>query len=155
MTISIIKSNDTFSAKFSYVPATKAANVTFSCRRDEKSDRYALTSVIDFSGCSQAEIIELATRTVVIDLQRQWRVLAASNLANATRANPFSKVNVKAAIVDATRKTATPIAKAKSAASKLTDAEKRAMIAELEASLKPAVPAKVAASKAQGQTKRS
>lgn len=131
MTIRTIKDTDTFSSTFVYDPKTKHAAVSFSCRAKEGDPRHVLTCDIDYSTCSQAEIMELANRTVVIDLQRQWRVLAATKGSTARTVNPFAKVNVKTAVVDATRKSATPATKVMANLVKLSAKE----LADLEAQI--------------------
>lgn len=145
--IKLLKSDETFSTGHVFDAAKKTDHVTFSVRATEKGPRYALTSTLDFSACSPEEILELAARTCVIDLQRQWRVIANTKGSTATTVNPFQRVNVKTAIVDNSRKTASPVSKAANAVNKLSEAEKRALIAELTASMTPNAPKAAVATK--------
>lgn len=146
--IKLLKTDETFSPSHVFDAAKKTDNASFAVRATESAPRYALTSLLDFSACTQEEILEMAARTCIIDLQRQWRVLANTKGSTATTANPFARVNVKTAIVDAGRKSATPVSKAANAVNKLSDAEKKALIAELQAQMQPNSPkAPVAAKK--------
>ena len=138
MTIRTLKDTDTFSTSFNYDATKKHATVEFSVRASEKEPRHAMKCDFDYSTLSQAELVELANRAVVIDLQRQWRVLAATKGSTARTVNPFAKVNVKAAIVDAARKSADPKTKAFNALNKLSDSERAALLAELQAMQKAA-----------------
>ena len=133
MTIKTIKDTETFSSTFEFDPKTKHAQVAFSVRAKEGDPRHVLTCDIDYSKCSQAEIMELAQRAVTIDLQRQWRVLAATKGSTAKTVNPFAKVDVKTAVIDATRKAATPMSRAMSALSKMSAAEKAELLKALQA----------------------
>lgn len=135
MTITKIAKDATFSASTTVMPGGKAVGVTFSARKSENSDRYAVTSQLDFSECSQSDILELATKTCIIDLQRQWRVLANAPNSTATTRNPFEKVNVKKAIVESTRSTGTPVQRATSALAKLSPTERAAIMKALQAEM--------------------
>ena len=102
----------------------------YTCRKDKDSaDRYAVQSIVDFTNCSQDEIIEMASRTIVIDLQRQWRTLAKSNLANATKPGTFATIDVKRDVLEATRRATDPATKVVSALDKMSDAEREALLA--------------------------
>lgn len=131
MTIRLIKSDETFSTTCNVDTAKKTVTATYGVRKTDKSPRYALTSAFDFSGVSQAELLELAIRGVIIDTQRQWRVLANAANSTAERVNPFASVNVKTAIIDASRKTADPVTKAVNALNKLSPAERAAILKAL------------------------
>lgn len=136
MTIREMKNDETFTA--STTVNGKTVDATWSVRANENGPRYAVTSKFDFSGCSQAEILELAMRSVVIDVQRQWRILAASKGSTARTVNPFKAVNVKTAIVDAPRKSAPANVKAANLFAKMSAAEQKAFLASIGA----AAPAK-------------
>lgn len=135
MTIRVLKSNESFSPQVKITG--KKAQVQWSVKKDksEKSPRFAIATELDFSAVSAEELMTLAIRPVVIELQRQWRELAATKGSTATTVNPFKTVNVKTAIVDATRKTADPVARAKAAMSKLSDKERAAILAAFQASV--------------------
>ena len=111
----------------------KKAVVNWSVKADgeKTTPRYMLTSTFDFSGCSDAEILSLALKSVVIEAQRQWRDLANTKGSTATTVNPFATVNVKSAIVDATRRTADPVARATAMAKKLTPEQIAAIAREM------------------------
>jgi len=122
-------------AEFS--PVTKVTGKIVAITRTVKTDkdakfRYELTCSLDFGTCSAEEILELATRSAWIDIQRQWRELAGTKGSTATTVNPFAKVNVKTAIVDATRKSGPrdPKVTAANALAKLSPAERAALIAQ-------------------------
>lgn len=136
MSIRVIKSDETFSGSTVVQPGGKIVNAKFSARKSDKGDRYELNCKLDFSSCSPTDILELATRTCVIDLQRQWRVAANAPNSKATSTNPFAAVNVKTAIVDATRATGTPMQRAVSALGKLSAAEREAILKSLTADTK-------------------
>lgn len=96
---------------------------------------HQVSSVLDFSECSREEILRLASKPVVIALQRRWNVLAGSDLAKATAPGMFAHVNVKKDVVDAARQSAPPSAKAAKVVEKLTQAEKAELLAKLQAEL--------------------
>jgi alkyl hydroperoxide reductase subunit AhpC len=132
MSIRTIKDTETFSPTATYVPATKLMTATFSVRPSDKEPRHVLSCVIDYSKLSPTELVELAHRSVVIDLQRQWRVLASVKGNTARTVNPFARVDVKSAIVDAARKVATPAARASNALTKMSAKERADLLAALQ-----------------------
>lgn len=136
MSIRKIATDETFSGSTVIQPGGKIVAAKFSVRKSETSDRYELNCKLDFSACSQTDLLELATRTCVIDLQRQWRVAANVPNSTAMKTNPFAAVNVKTAIVETTRSTGTPMQRAVSAMNKLSTAERSAMLKMLEADTK-------------------
>lgn len=89
-------------------------------------------SILDFSKCSREDILRLACRPVVIALQRQFNVIAKSDLSRAVAPGMFACVDVKNDIVDASRKSAPPMAKASRLASKLSPEAKAILIAQLQ-----------------------
>lgn len=133
MTITKISKDATFSPSTVVQPDNKHVHAKFSARKSDQGDRYELVCNLDFSACSQSDILELATKTCVIDLQRQWRVAATAPNSTATTRNPFAMVNVKTAIVEATRTTGTPMQRAISAFGKLSASERAAIIKSLNA----------------------
>jgi hypothetical protein len=130
MTIRTLKDSDTFSSSFDYNEKTKHALVEFSARAKDGEPRYAMKCDLDYSTLSHVELVELANRSVVIDLQRQWRVLAATK---GSTVNPFARVNVKSAVVDASRRVASPATRAASALTKMSAKERADMLAALQA----------------------
>lgn len=138
MTIRVLKSDETFSPSATVSGKKVAVKWTVKKDKNEKSPRYVVETTLDFSGVSQDELTLLAVRPIVIELQRQWRELATAKGSTATTVNPFASVNVKSAIVDATRRTADPAARAKSLLAKLSPAERKAIMAAFAAEQKPA-----------------
>lgn len=121
-TTSLTVSGRLANAKF-YVKPSKAS-----------SDQYEIAAAIDFAKCSPEEILRLAARTVVIDLQRRFRSDIAGDADSKKRAMDqatWDAVDVKSAIVDAARRSADPVAKARKSLEKLDDATRAALLAEL------------------------
>lgn len=80
----------------------KKMRVFGSVRFNEKSnERYRLNSVYDFSKCTEAEILELASANVRITIQGRVRTMGESSL----KTKPFANVDVKSEVVE-TQKTA-------------------------------------------------
>lgn len=127
MTIRELKKDETFSTTLTI--NGKIVNATWSVRKNEDGPRYAVTSKFDFGAVSTTELYELAMRSVIIDVQRQWRILANAKGSTATRVNPFATVNVKTAVIDAGRKTADPKTRASNLLAKLSEAERKAVLA--------------------------
>lgn len=100
----------------------------YTFRKDENSkDRYPITTVFDFSNCSQAEILELATASVRITLQAKLRAMGDGAL------NPdvYAKVDVKSDILDTTRSQVDPMTSAIRAlirATGMPETEARALV---------------------------
>ena len=71
-------------------------------RFNEKDpNRYLVNSVYDFSKCSDAEILELASSSVRITMQGRIRAMGESVL----KTKPFVTVDVKSEVVDAAKNT--------------------------------------------------
>lgn len=132
MSIRKMTKDETFSGSVNVQPGNKIVVAKFSARKSDKGERFELLCKLDFTACSQIDILELATRTCVIDLQRQWRVAANAPNSKAMTVNPFATVNVKTAIVDTTRSSGTPTQRAVSALNKLNDKERDEMLALLQ-----------------------
>lgn len=131
MSIRKLNKDEKLSNSTSIVNST--ATAVFKVRRSESSDEaFVLTCKLDFSTCSQDEILALATRTAIIDIQRQWRVAHVTEKGDP-KSNEFATVNVKSQVVDSQRKTADPLAKAKSLLDKLSPTERAALLASLKA----------------------
>lgn len=128
MTIRKLSTDEKLSTSTSIKDTTCTA--TFGVRASEASTtRFALTCKLDFSGCSREELIALASKSVIIDVQRQWRVAHIDDKTDP-KSNEFATVDVKKSIVDATRKTADPMAKVKSALSGMSPEAVAALLAE-------------------------
>lgn len=129
MTIRKINKDETFSTFSEISENGKVATVKFAVMANKDAgERYELASKLDFSKCSPAEITALAVRSVIIEVQRMWRVAAHSNIRNATKENPFPVVDVKTAIVDNVRKSASPAQKVRSAIEKLPADQREALL---------------------------
>jgi len=117
----------------------KKVRAIFACKQNETTGtRYAVTSTLDFNGVSAEDILTLATRSVIIDLQRQWRVKANVDLKTATNPQFMSNVDVQKQVVEsAPRKSAEPVSTAKSKFMKLSHAEQVAFLAEMNARVAP------------------
>ena len=114
----------------------KVANATFYVKPSKTAtDQYKIPAALDFANCSQEEILRLAARTVVIDLQRKFRSDIQGDTESKKRAMDaatWAKVDVKSSIVDAARRAADPVAKVRNSIAKLDDATRRALLAELQ-----------------------
>ncbi len=95
--------------------------------------RFIVNWEFNFADVTANELRELSARALVIDVQRAFR--AATDAQLETYGN--RKFTVREMIDAAkTRKSADPATRARNAVSKLDDAAKTALIAELEASMK-------------------
>lgn len=96
--------------------------------------RYVVNWTFDFADVTPDELRELASRTLVIDVQRAFRAASDMDRKKLFDNKPwFVRVLIDAA---KTRKSADPATRVRNAVAKLGDAEKTALIAEIEASLK-------------------
>lgn len=122
------------SAERSTTTEGKIVHVTRTVKPKSDSEvRYVVEWNIDFDGVTNQELLQLAARGVVIDIQRLFR--AASDKERES----FGKRNFSVReLLDTTRerKTADPATRAKNAVAKLSDEEKAALIADLQKSLK-------------------
>lgn len=108
----------------------KTVKAVFGVRASEASQtRFALTCELDFSNVSMEELMQLASKSVIIDVQRQWRVAHIDDKQEPTK-NEFAKVDVKKQIIDATRKSADPLAKVKAALGGMSPEAIAALLAE-------------------------
>lgn len=109
------------------------ATCTYAVRQNESAgDRYALTTAFDFTNVTPEEVIELACKTLIVDRQRAWRVLAASNKKEATDKNPYALQSVRE-LLDAprTRSAAPAITKAKKLVADMSPEDRAALLAML------------------------
>lgn len=108
--------------------------VVRTAKPDENSPiRYVVNWAFDFDEVTPDELRELASRNLVIDVQRAFRATT-----DADRENYGNRTYRVRDMLDAakTRKSADPATRARNAVSKLDDAAKLAIIAEIEASMK-------------------
>ena len=118
------------SAKTSSVVDTgkKLAKVVRYTKRNESDPaRVRCEWTLDFSGCTQEEMITLAIRSAVI---AQQAVLRRDGI---TEANATGKVDVHGLLQPRGRATVDPVTAGNRAASKMTLEEKRAFAAQLAA----------------------
>lgn len=90
-------------------------------------------AVFDFEGCTQEDILLLATARATIAVQTRLRKVLNSNAHDALDEKHYKRINVKRDVVDAERATAskkTDFEKAQSLLGKLT-AEQKAELAKL------------------------
>lgn len=93
--------------------------------------RYELNWTFDFFNVDPKELLTLATRSVVIMQQAEWRK-SDKPLDEATWDNVTFKVRD---MIDGKRRTATPVQKVKRAVAKLSLEDRQAMLAQLKAEL--------------------
>lgn len=117
-------------AKRDFVVNGKMVAVTHTVRPNRETDnRYNLTWNVDFAGVTDAEVLELAARTIVIRLQHEWRQ-AKNKMDEKVWQNATFKVR---AVLDESRKTADPLTKAEGLIGKLSAAEKAQLLKLLQA----------------------
>lgn len=129
-----LSATEKFSA--SQVINGKANTVSFAVRPEKDSQaNYVLTCALDFSSVTDDELITLATRAIVIDLQRKWRVAHAGDKTEPTT-NEFATVDVHKMLTETTKgKPANPAAKAKKALDLLSPEARKALLDEYLASI--------------------
>jgi len=95
-----------------FSPAYKAdgdkVTATFGCKFNMEGDRYALTSVIDFTDVTDAELLEMAATQAVAEIQRLWRLQYASDRATATTKNTNAVFSVRNWLDSPRKRTAAP-----------------------------------------------
>ncbi|KKM26966.1 hypothetical protein LCGC14_1579520 [marine sediment metagenome] len=126
--------NKTDEAKRSVV--ANADNNTVVCIHTVKPDekfqtRYELKWTLDFVDVDDAEMLELAGRTVLIKQQQVWRKMSAKDRINPEKVDNITyKVRD---ILDNTRAKQTPVQKASNAVKKMSAADRKELMAELKA----------------------
>lgn len=107
----------------------KKVAVTFGC------GDYLLGTTLDFTNVSHDDLMTLATKTVVIALQRQWHAVYESNQKEATKADAFSSIDVQKDVLQATkgRGKKTDTAKAASILDKMSEEDRIALLARYAA----------------------
>ncbi len=113
----------------------KVATATNTAKGDkEDAVRYEMVWSFDFSKATQEQIMQLATRSLVIMQQAAWR---ADDTKNRTKDEKWHNVTFDVANIMANRrKAASPVEKAGTAINKLSDKEKAALIKKLNEELK-------------------
>lgn len=115
-------------------PKAKTVAATFGTRRGKVQDTEGVevSCTINFADCTTADLINLATKTVIVEMQRRAR---ASEKMEAVLGDYEEKgFNVKSDWLDVMRSGPDPVAKARKVFEKsgLSKAELRAMIDEME-----------------------
>lgn len=129
--------DETFSKSCTVTGKVAAVNFSFKPADTADAPRYAVTANIDFANVKEVELIELACRPVIIDIQRKMRVgYAAGGLkrAETLNDNTWKHVSVREMLdAETTRTAAPPVAIVKRNLDKLSAAERKEMIAALVA----------------------
>ncbi len=112
--------------------AKKITTVTHTVKPDEKSPaRYELIWIMDFSKCTEEQILGLASRSATILKQADWRRADDKDRMNA---NKWHNVTFDVAEeMSGRRKAADPVAKTATQAKKLNKDEREALIKQLQA----------------------
>lgn len=133
-----IAKDETFSTTVEIKGKTAICN--FAVKPSEASaDRFAIASTFNFSKVSDAELLELATQTVRIAVQRQFRTAYlgsdAKKRSEALSDATWSNYDVKSRLIDVerTRGPIDPANAIRKNAAKLTAGELKKLIAELQA----------------------
>lgn len=92
---------------------------------DKGTARYNLEQMLDFEGVSQAELLEIASKPLRIDIQAEWRGAKDRMDAEVWQGRTWKVRDM----LDGSRKKATKAQKASNAVSKLTKAERDALFA--------------------------
>ena len=98
--------------------------VSHTVRPSRDGSRFQLTWVLDFTGVTREQELELMSRVVTIDLQREWR--AAADRMDASWDGRTISV---ADHLNASRKGADPAKRAQGAMAKLSPEERKALMA--------------------------
>lgn len=133
MAIRTIKSDEKFSS--SATVNGKKVFAKYAVRVNENAgSRYELSTVFDFTGVTEAELLEMATKGLIVDTQRVWRVKAsaAETKADALAGKGFADISVRA-LLDAprARSSAPATVKAKKLIDGMSAAEKAELLALL------------------------
>ncbi len=107
-------------------------HVTRTARENEEQPRTVLSWDLDFSNCSNEELLRLAADSVVIAMQSRWRKAPDRQKAEAWDNVTF---DVKAEVVDRARIAKSPMQKAVSLLSGMTQAEREEFLKEQLAKL--------------------
>jgi hypothetical protein len=129
--VRVLGADDEFSASF-----TRNEDGTytdrFTVKPNKDGQRHVIETIWDFSTATHDELVKMAISGLRIDLQREFRELHATNAAQASRADVWSKRNAHDVFnVERERKTSDPVAKAANAFAKLTDEQKAAIKKQL------------------------
>ncbi len=109
----------------------KVAHLVFSVKEngDNGAPRYNLEQDLDFTGVSEAELIELASKPLRIDIQSTWRKAKDRMDSDIWQGRVWRVRDM----LDQTRQKADPTAKVLKAAEKMSQAERTALMDLLKA----------------------
>ncbi len=109
----------------------KVAHLVFSIKENGENGapRYNLEQTLDFTGVSEAELIELASKPLRIDVQSIWRKAKDRMDSDIWQGRAW---NVRE-MLDQTRQKADPTAKVLKAAEKMSETERNALMDLLKA----------------------
>jgi hypothetical protein len=96
--------------------------------KDGDKDRYQVATTLDWTGVTEEQLKDLAIATIRIALQRNLRAMGLKALDQSV----YAEVNVLKDIIETQREVADNVTKASRALQKLTDAERKAIIAQLQ-----------------------
>lgn len=86
MSYEILKKGDEFKKVTKVITDDSTVHVRRTVRPDKKStERYVIDVVYDYSDVTHEELLELATRSIVIDDQRNWRKAAETAIPDEDR----------------------------------------------------------------------
>ena len=109
---------------------TTVQDDTVTCHHVTKHDKLGNVSItwgFNFEGVEHAEILKLAARSLLIDARREFKPLAEEVASGWDNKKFFVRE-----MLDATRKTADPISKAKALFDKMTDEQRADLLAQFE-----------------------
>lgn len=133
MSIRLIKTDEKFSP--SVTVNGKKSFAKYAVRKNENAgERYELSTVFDFTGVTEAELIEMATKGLVVDTQRVWRVAVASKegSADALKGKGFEDIGVRKLLDSPRARSSAPATvKAKKLIDGMSAAEKAELLALL------------------------
>lgn len=92
----------------SYKAEGDKVTASFGCKFNMEGDRFALTSVLDFTGVTKEELLEMAAREPVAEIQRLWRLQYAADRATATTKNTNAVFSVRSYLDSPRKRTAAP-----------------------------------------------
>ena len=122
----------------SYRAEGEKVTATFGCKFNMEGERYALTSVLDFSGVTKDELLEMAATQIVADIQRRWRLQYATDRQTATTKNSYGLVSVRGLLDSPKKRTSAPAAiKAAKLMKELKPEEQASLVQTLMGAMSP------------------
>ena len=101
-------------------------NMQHGCKNGDH--RYQVGTELDFTGCSDDEILRLAAESAIITWRRKVNFLNAASIDTLNNC----RVDVKTDLIDSTRERITNVEKGKRLAAGMSDDEKAALILALQ-----------------------